>query len=122
MADLTPDAPLAALEDSGDDICELLGVTAARLDGDNNNCRTAVSSSVSDQLLAEFTETICAAGRDQSSPPEGAVEETFSGSLEDLVNSFDDKISKCFKNYAETTETLAPVQIRTQEEIMNECQ
>lgn len=48
--------------------------------------------------------------------------ETFSGSLEDLVNTFDDKITKCFCNYDESVEKLAPVQVRTQEEIMNECQ
>ncbi|KAK6621387.1 hypothetical protein RUM43_011693 [Polyplax serrata] len=48
--------------------------------------------------------------------------ETFSGSLEDLVNTFDDRITKCFCNYEENVEKLAPVQVRTQEEIMNECQ
>lgn len=48
--------------------------------------------------------------------------EGFSGSLEDLVNTFDEKITKCFCNYDESVETLAPVQVRTQEEIMNECQ
>lgn len=48
--------------------------------------------------------------------------ETFSGSLEDLVNTFDDKITKCFCNYDESVEKLAPVQVRTQDEIMNECQ
>lgn len=48
--------------------------------------------------------------------------ETISGSLEDLVNTFDDKITKCFGNYEESVEELAPVQVRTQEEIMNECQ
>ncbi|XP_025831778.1 fasciculation and elongation protein zeta-2 [Agrilus planipennis] len=48
--------------------------------------------------------------------------ETFSGSLEDLVNTFDEKITKCFGNYEESVEKLAPVQVRSQEEIMNECQ
>lgn len=48
--------------------------------------------------------------------------ETFSGSLEDLVNTFDEKITKCFGNYEENVEELAPVQVRSQEEIMNECQ
>ncbi|XP_054714957.1 fasciculation and elongation protein zeta-2-like [Uloborus diversus] len=48
--------------------------------------------------------------------------ETFSASLEDLVNTFDDKITKCFCNYEEKVEKFAPVQVRTQEEIMNECQ
>ena len=48
--------------------------------------------------------------------------ETFGGSLEDLVNTFDEKITKCFCNYEENVEALAPVQVRSQEEIMNECQ
>ncbi|XP_030568932.1 fasciculation and elongation protein zeta-2 [Drosophila novamexicana] len=48
--------------------------------------------------------------------------ETFGGSLEDLVNTFDEKITKCFGNYEENVEELAPVQVRSQEEIMNECQ
>jgi len=46
---------------------------------------------------------------------------TFSGSLEDLVSSFDEKISKCFCNN-ESVEKLAPVQLRTQDEIMEDCQ
>jgi hypothetical protein len=48
--------------------------------------------------------------------------EAFTGSLEDLVNTFDEKITKCFGNYEQSVEELAPVQIRSQEEIMNECQ
>lgn len=48
--------------------------------------------------------------------------ETFGGSLEDLVNTFDERITKCFGNYEENVEELAPVQVRSQEEIMNECQ
>lgn len=47
---------------------------------------------------------------------------SFSGSLEDLVNTFDEKITKCFGNYEQSVEELAPVQVRSQEEIMNECQ
>lgn len=49
-------------------------------------------------------------------------EEQRSGSLEDLVNSFDEKISRCFYNYQESIEKLAPVQVRSQEDVMNECQ
>lgn len=48
--------------------------------------------------------------------------EAFSGSLEDLVNTFDEKITKCFGNYEQSVEEMAPVQVRSQEEIMNECQ
>lgn len=49
-------------------------------------------------------------------------EASFNGSLEDLVNTFDEKITKCFGNYEQSVEELAPVQVRSQEEIMNECQ
>lgn len=48
--------------------------------------------------------------------------EMTSGSLEDLVNTFDEKITKCFGNYEQSVEQLAPVQMRSQEEIMSECQ
>lgn len=53
---------------------------------------------------------------------DSSFSDAFSTSLEDLVNTFDDKITKCFYNYEENVEKLAPVQVRTQEEIMNECQ
>lgn len=48
--------------------------------------------------------------------------ESISGSLEDLVNTLDEKITKCFVNYDDETEKIAPVQIRSQEEFINECQ
>lgn len=48
--------------------------------------------------------------------------EMISGSLEDLVNTFDEKITKCFGNFDQPVEELAPVQMRSQEEIMSECQ
>ncbi|XP_011495621.1 PREDICTED: fasciculation and elongation protein zeta-2 [Ceratosolen solmsi marchali] len=46
----------------------------------------------------------------------------FTGSLEDLVNTFDEKITSCFRDFGTNVESLAPVQVRSQEEIMNECQ
>jgi len=42
--------------------------------------------------------------------------------LEDLVNTFDEKITKCFSNLQEDVEEMAPVQVRSQEEIMSDCQ
>ena len=48
--------------------------------------------------------------------------ETISDSLEDLVNTFDEKITKCFCNFDEKVEQFAPVQVRSQEEIMKDCQ
>ncbi|KFM59160.1 Fasciculation and elongation protein zeta-2, partial [Stegodyphus mimosarum] len=53
---------------------------------------------------------------------DSSFSDAFSTSLEDLVNTFDDKITKCFYNYEENVEKLAPVQVRSQDEIMNECQ
>uniref|UniRef100_A0A914WB05 Uncharacterized protein n=1 Tax=Plectus sambesii TaxID=2011161 RepID=A0A914WB05_9BILA len=53
---------------------------------------------------------------------QGFGEETFGGSLEDLVENFDEKITHCFKNLNEATDDVAPVQMRSQDEIMSESQ
>ncbi|CAL1290079.1 unnamed protein product [Larinioides sclopetarius] len=84
---------------------------------------------------AEFNDYQCSedfenSNKDSFSSPEtnensfvdSSFSDAFSTSLEDLVNTFDDKITKCFYNYEENVEKLAPVQVRNQEEIMNECQ
>ena len=59
---------------------------------------------------------------DNMSDTTETFKDSFSASLEDLVNTFDEKITKCFCNYEDQVEKYAPVQVRTQEEIMNECQ
>lgn len=44
-------------------------------------------------------------------------------SLEELVNTFDEKIVNCFVDYSEPVELIAPVQILTHhEELINDCQ
>jgi len=53
---------------------------------------------------------------------EGGGSDSLTGSLEDLVSSFDEKLSVCFQDYQEQVDKIAPVQVRSQEEIMNECQ
>lgn len=80
---------------------------------DNSNNSTAELMNAKNTVLSNSGDTASVADN---------FTETFSGSLEDLVNTFDDKITKCFGNYEESVEKLAPVQVRTQEEIMNECQ
>ncbi|TKR86670.1 hypothetical protein L596_011215 [Steinernema carpocapsae] len=45
-----------------------------------------------------------------------------SESLEDLVGTFDQKINHCLKDLDENTQQMAPVQIRTQDEVMSESQ
>lgn len=68
------------------------------------------------------TTTTATITADPASVSSDTFNEMFSGSLEDLVNTFDEKITRCFCNYDESVEKLAPVQVRSQEEIMNECQ
>ena len=46
--------------------------------------------------------------------------DSISGSLEDLVHSFDEKIINCFQDYDEHVETFAPIQVRTHEELLSE--
>ena len=38
--------------------------------------------------------------------------DSVTGSLEDLVTSFDEKITLCFRDYQEEVEKIAPVQVR----------
>ena len=46
-------------------------------------------------------------------PADAAVAaESVTGSLEDLVNSFDEKLTQCFKDYQEQVEKIAPVQVK----------
>ncbi|PAV60404.1 hypothetical protein WR25_23742 [Diploscapter pachys] len=43
-------------------------------------------------------------------------------SLEDLVGNFDEKIRSCLRNPTVNTDDIAPVQIRTQDDVMKESQ
>lgn len=79
------------------------------------NCNTMLSGELSSLDAALEPKT-------NSDAVDNFGEEAFGGSLEDLVNTFDEKITKCFGNFEENVEALAPVQVRSQEEIMNECQ
>jgi len=45
-------------------------------------------------------------------------DESFSGSLEDLVNTFDERITKCFKNYNDQVDAFAPVQVRSEDDVI----
>ncbi|VDM56476.1 unnamed protein product [Angiostrongylus costaricensis] len=57
-----------------------------------------------------------------SSGEEARLHEDLSSSLEDLVGNFDERISSCLKNPDVNTEDIAPVQVRSQDEIMAESQ
>ena len=99
-AELRYEAPLATFD--GDEWTEfLLDVPPPPVPPDNNFRSTAsdVTSGDADTFM-----------------------ETFSGSLEDLVNTFDAKITQCFRNYNEHADEIAPVQIRTQDELLADSQ
>ena len=104
MAELQFEAPLASFE--GEEWNEFHDYQTS----------TDMENSNKDVNMTTTTET-----NEQSSAVDN-FSEPFAGSLEDLVNSFDEKISKCFCNFDEKVEKFAPVQVRSQEEIMNDCQ
>lgn len=104
MAELQFEAPLASFEN--EEWNEYNDFQSATLDNMDSN-----SDSTGEQNAQPNTNNSVADFR-----------ETCSGSLEDLVNSFDEKISNCFCNFEEQVEKIAPVQIRSQEEIMSDCQ
>lgn len=106
MAELQFEAPLASIET--EDWNEFNEFQTAKTT-DDENCN---KDTLSKDLPKESNDNSVAEN----------FGETFSGSLEDLVNSFDEKISKCFCNFEEQVDKFAPVQIRTQEEIVNDCQ
>lgn len=109
MAELKFEAPLARFEEAEDWVDPKAREDALNLNTIANNSDLVLDNSG-------------ASTNPRPQDPVDNFQETFSGSLEDLVNTFDDKITKCFCNYDESVEKLAPVQVRTQEEIMNECQ
>ncbi|KAI6228781.1 Unc-76 [Aphelenchoides fujianensis] len=93
IADLSlPDAPLAALDDE-------------------------------DSRDSSANEKSPAVARRQPSGTSGAgLGEQLSVSLEDLVGNFDQKVNNVLRDMTETTDNMAPVQVRTEDEIMSESQ
>uniref|UniRef100_A0A023F4Z1 Putative kinesin-associated fasciculation and elongation protein involved in axonal transport n=2 Tax=Triatominae TaxID=70999 RepID=A0A023F4Z1_TRIIF len=86
-----------------------------------NNLKNCNQQEIDNSPNALLKQCLCSVDTTNNADADNFTE-TFSGSLEDLVNTFDDKITRCFCNYDESVEKLAPVQVRSQEEIMNECQ
>ncbi|KAF6211825.1 hypothetical protein GE061_012340 [Apolygus lucorum] len=124
MAELQFEAPLAKLEDAEDwgQVPEMTGKPSTENiieDVNLNNLKNVQDVDNSPPLLKQC---LCSVETSNVTADADNFTETFSGSLEDLVNTFDDKITRCFCNYDESVEKLAPVQVRSQEEIMNECQ
>lgn len=107
MAELRAQAPLAKSEENEDEFGEFSDFQSSQ-DFQNSNINPErTKQAPNDNDVEGFTDNF---------------NETCSGSLEDLVNSFDEKITNCFSNFQEDVEEMAPVQVRTQEEVMNDCQ
>ncbi|KAF5282070.1 hypothetical protein FQA39_LY00595 [Lamprigera yunnana] len=136
MAELKFEAPLAQFEESDEWGSNEFQSANLKNENELNNINlTKLKDKDLNDVLNDFKEEILVNDNSNSKmiPPKSKIingdtasvadnfTETFSGSLEDLVNTFDEKITKCFGNYEESVEKLAPVQVRSQEEIMNEC-
>ncbi|KAG8182342.1 hypothetical protein JTE90_028186 [Oedothorax gibbosus] len=103
MAELKIQAPLARIEDWAEF-------------NDFQSCDDYENSNSTKESFSSPSEA------NENSFMDSSFSDAFSESLEDLVNTFDEKITNCFYDYEENVEKLAPVQVRNQEEIMNECQ
>ncbi|CAH2041296.1 unnamed protein product, partial [Iphiclides podalirius] len=130
MAELEFEAPLAQIEDA-DDCLTSADFPQKTINGNEihlnniNNLKSEMTKIKTDsnKINDNDESRLMRLKQDNQQNGEGDnFTETFSGSLEDLVNTFDEKITKCFGNYEESVEKFAPVQVRSQEEIMNECQ
>lgn len=134
MAELKFEAPLAQLEEDEWGTVDYQSVTATAdslnylnnlkenlLSMDNNNIK---NNNTIENLKLDATNSINNNNINKIITKDNIdnFNEAFTGSLEDLVNTFDEKITKCFGNYEQSVEEIAPIQVRSQEEIMNECQ
>ena len=97
--ELRVDVPLAC----GESDCE---------DGSGNSLVNTPSKNADNKLKT--------AGNGSKKPPlstsprpnyEGGGSDSLTGSLEDLVSSFDEKLTMCFQDYQEQVDKIAPVQV-----------
>ncbi|XP_018028196.1 fasciculation and elongation protein zeta-2 [Hyalella azteca] len=109
MPEIKVSVPLAKFDnDEWDEFSDFQ--SSSEPNRNKNVSRTVVSTPNDNDVLDNMSDTT------------DNLDDTFSTSLEDLVNTFDEKITKCFHNYEDEVDKYAPVQVRSQEEIMNDCQ
>ena len=72
--------------------------------------------------LAQQQPSAANATATQGGPSVDLLGGSLNGSLEDLVCSFDEIVSACFRDYSEPTAPIAPVQSRSEEEILTTSQ
>ncbi|KAH3846491.1 fasciculation and elongation protein zeta-2-like [Dreissena polymorpha] len=104
MAELQFQAPLASFEtEEWNDFNDFQ--TAMNAQSSGENCVSHVSDDE----------------KSDPNPDNFGVNETLSGSLSDLVKSLDEKITNCFRNYDANVEQIAPVQVRTKDDLTTDC-
>ena len=101
------DVPLASVESDMDDDLESNHSDSAAGRHRASNSNLAVPGKQSRSASASRTE----AGAKASQRFNLDGDDSVAGSLEDLVNSFDDKLTKVFQDYQEQVENIAPVQV-----------
>ena len=72
--------------------------------------------SIIDKQILQFAEMQSGTAPISPRPPIGAVSiegglDSVTGSLEDLVSTFDEKLTMCFADYQEQVDKIAPVQV-----------
>nr|CAH0103277.1 unnamed protein product [Daphnia galeata] len=120
MADLSAEAPLAPSEEWNEfsDFQQ-----AVEFNNGNDNGNTTNNSSPPPRNKAlDNVKKMESSSTNNMADHFGETSSSLSTSLEDLVNTFDDKITKCFRDLDQNVESLAPIQIRNQDDIINESQ
>ena len=107
--ELKVDVPLAAIESDCED--EDSNGQRQRRHRSGSARRSPTSSSRSTSTRTR-TSSVAPKGDGGGGGPSSLDPASVTGSLEDLVNSFDDKLTQCFKDYQEQVEKIAPVQVR----------
>ena len=123
LQELRHDAPLATFDDDEwrevlDEEDELQEDRRQGAQGHQHSCPAHVD------LYADDTSAECPRGSRESDGgfDKGVLSAGSSGSLEDLVNGFDDNVRQCFHNYSQDTDLIAPVQLRTHQQVLQQSQ
>jgi hypothetical protein len=81
----------------------------------NNNERSMTNKPTTTTMIKNSQVT-----RNDNDFDDSNFADSISGSLEDLVHSFDEKIIHCFQDYDEQVDIFAPVQVKSPEELLAE--
>ncbi len=123
-SELKVDVPLASKEDLDDDAESVASNSASVSPRPSSSTQQQKPAAARRPPLPASVAAAAAAGkhaaaqsrsssasRSRASPRFNLDDDSAAGSLEDLVNSFDEKITKVFQDYQENVSKIAPVQV-----------